>query len=217
MGTQHEIGVSVEHFPKNYKEIIYLAGRNCYGLESIENDLSEKRLDAFLYKIITNKHNSVLEHCHVSVYIKNVSRSLLAQITRHRLCSFSVKSQHFVKHDNFLYKEIETSKLKEQYHKLMDEINSFYKLAIKNGIPHYIAREVLPNSCLTNIFMTANVREWRHIIRTRITSNNTPEIRQLSKMLLINFYLEMPELFEDLRDAYLPDRPDLEEVKGVNR
>jgi len=52
------------------------------------------------------------------------------------------------------------------------------------------------------MYMTANAREWRHIIKMKIGKENTPEIRQFARTLLRNLYLCMPEIFEDLRDKY---------------
>jgi len=201
--------IKIINYPENYKDLLYLAGRNCYGLEEIKEKTTKRSIDKFIYKLINNKHESVLEHCNISIYIKDVSRSLLAQLTRHRLCAYSVKSQHFVKHNNFKYKQLETKILHGHYNKLMANINNFYDLLLKLDVPHYIAREVLPNSCLTNIFITTNVRQYRHIIKTRITFENTPEIQKLAHILLRELYMVMPELFFDLVDKYEDDRPDL--------
>jgi thymidylate synthase (FAD) len=195
--------IKIINYPKNYKNIIFLAGRNCYGLEIIKKDIKKEDKSAFLRKIIKNQHESVIEHCHISVYCRDMSRSFLAQITRHRLCSFSVKSQHYVSHKNFRYKELEDKSMDKEYHNLMEIINKFYIEAVNKGMPCYIAREALPNSCLTNIFMTANIREWRHILKIRCRTDNTPEIRKWAHHCLKLFYNIMPELFDDLVSEYV--------------
>lgn len=190
--------IEIVHFPNVYLDIIYLAGRNCFGIESLNQDVFEAEKARFVKKLIENKHYSVIEHVNISIFIKNVSRSFLAQLTRHRLAAYSVKSQHFVKHDDFRYKKLETNLMTQEYIYLMDKINEFYKEACELGVPKYVAREVLPNSALTNIFMTANVRTYRHIIKQRITSENTPEIRNFSRILLRKLKIRLPELFFDL-------------------
>ena len=188
--------------------MIYKAARNCYGVRDACGTKEEKsKLAKFLIK---KGHGSVLEHVCVSIYTKDVSRSFLAQLTRHRLVSYSVKSQHFVNHKNFRYKQLETygdawEDNKEKYEKLMKSINRVFINFVKNGIPHYIAREILPNACLTDMYITTNVREWRFIIGLRMTSNNTPEIRDWAKILLIKLYGRMPELFEDLHSKMLEE------------
>jgi len=134
-----------------------------------------------------------------------VSRSLMSQLTRHRMASYSIKSQHYVKHKNFSYKMLESPLCRERYEGLMKSINDAYMDMLIEGVPHHIAREVLPNSCLTNIFMTANVREWRHIISLRITDNNTPEIIQMASEVLRQMNDRMPECFSDLYSSHLED------------
>lgn len=193
--------IKIDNYPENYLNMIYRAGRNCYGARdacSTKQDMAR-----FTKMLIKLGHESVLEHICVSVYAKDVSRSFLAQITRHRLVSYSVKSQHYVKHFDFPYKALENWGKQQgrniiHYQQLMERINQLYKIFIEDGIPHYIAREILPNACLTDMYMTANVREWRHIINMRASKNNTPEIRGVARALLIDMYMLMPELFEDL-------------------
>ena len=207
------MNITIEYYPEKYLEMIYTAGRNCYGTRDagklIMKDLeSQQKLQKFTRMLVRRGHESVLEHICVSVYAKDMSRSFLAQITRHRLVSYSVKSQHYVKHNDFKYKNLETygeenpSYMETLYKNLMRKIDNVYQQMMDYGIPNYIAREVLPNACLTDMYMTANVREWRHIIRMRIGKENTPEIRQFARTLLRELYMLMPELFEDLRDEY---------------
>lgn len=202
--------ITIEHYPESYLAMIYTAGRNCYGTrdaaEKVKGD--EKRLQKFTAMLVNRGHESVLEHICISVYAKDVSRSFLAQLTRHRLVSYSVKSQHYVKHNDFKYKELEDygdipALTKPLFAELMVKIMVVYDSLIEYGIPNYIAREVLPNACLTDMYMTANAREWRHIIRMRIGKENTPEIREFARTLLRELYMLMPELFEDLRNDYL--------------
>lgn len=201
---------TIETYPRNYLHLIYKAGRNCYGTADKAKSASPQEKQRFAKMLIRRGHESVLEHICVSVYSWDVSRSFLAQLTRHRLVSYSVKSQHYVKHNDFRYKELEDWGKEKQmqtkliYRGLMEHINGIYKQMIKLGVPHYIAREVLPNACLTDMFITTNVREWRYIIGLRITEGNTPEIQRWAKDILVLFYEKMPELFEDLIEKHLP-------------
>lgn len=68
----------------------------------------------------------------------------------------------------------------------------------EHKIPIYVAREILPNSCLTNIIMTANFREWRHIIRLRQTIRNTPEMMDFANFAKYLFSQIIPEVFMNL-------------------
>lgn len=197
---------TIENYPKKYLGMIYKAARNCYGCRDACGTTEEK--SKLAKRLISNGHESVLEHICVSIYSRDVSRSFLAQLTRHRLVSYSVKSQHYVKHNDFKYKDLEDwGKEKQEqtrlvYQGLMERINRIYKQMIDYGMPHYIAREILPNSCLTDMYITTNVREWRYIIQLRITKNNTPEIQKWAEDILTQFHAAMPELFADLAEAY---------------
>jgi len=189
--------IEIIDYTKDYVNLLYLAGRGCYGLEYLSNEsMKEKR--EFIRKIIQNQHESVLEHAIISILINGCSRSFMAQITRHRLASFSIKSQHYVEHDNFKFKDIEfkNPQVVYAYKNLMDEINDIYINFVKAfKVPIHVAREILPNACLTNIFMTANLREWRYIIKLRQTHHNTIEMKEFAERIRIMFRNVMPEVF----------------------
>ena len=77
-----------------------IAGRLCYsdvGIEELKEQLTQEKIEDILKKIIKSGHLSVLEHASFSFGIEGVSRALLAQLTRHRIASFSVQSQRYVK------------------------------------------------------------------------------------------------------------------------
>lgn len=189
--------INIMDYTKDYVNLLYLAGRGCYGLEYLSCEtMKEKR--KFIRNIVENQHESVLEHAHISILINGCSRSFMAQITRHRLVSFSIKSQHYVEHDDFKHKLIESTnpKVKEIFDKLMFRINNDYKRMVHTfHVPIHVAREILPNACLTNIFMTANLREWRYIIKLRQTHNNTIEMKMFAERIRILFRNIMSEVF----------------------
>lgn len=188
--------IEIINYPLKYKNIIYEAGRNCYGINN--EKVEEDKLNIFIYNLIKNNHESVLEHINITILIKDIPRSLMEQLTRHRLCSFSIKSTHYVNHKDFNYENFENI-LGNHYIQLMKKINNLYKYYTEEkNIPHYIAREILPNSCLTNIFMTTNIREYRLILKQRLTKNNIPLMQELMGILLRNLYLICPECFIDI-------------------
>ena len=189
--------IKIMDYTKDYVNLLYLAGRGCYGLEYLSNEsIKEKR--NFIRKIVENQHESVLEHAHISILINECSRSFMAQITRHRHASFSIKSQHYVKHDKFKYKQIEIQKSRviAKYRNIMSLIQHYYDELIDiDNVPIHVAREILPNACLTNIFMTANFREWRYIIKLRQSHNNTYEMKEFAERIRILFRNVIPEVF----------------------
>ena len=92
----------------NPEQICSLAAKLCYAkadVDSLREKINAQDQSAFLEKIMESKHLSVLEHASFTFAIEGVSRVLLAQLTRHRIASFSVQSQRYVSlaGDNFAY------------------------------------------------------------------------------------------------------------------
>lgn len=80
----------------------------------------------------------------------------------------------------------------------MDFAVGAYKRLREKGWRPEQAREVLPNSCKTEIVMSTNVREWRHIFRLRTAKAAHPEMRRLMIPLLAEVKGLSPALFNDL-------------------
>lgn len=200
--------ISYEEEDKNLKKL-FLAARNCYNSKSFKdlNDSYNRKSAITLTKKLLNwKHMSVFEHINYTINLEGVSRSFLAQLTRHRVgLSLTVKSQHYIKHSNFEYKDLEGVNVsaKDLYEKTMKQIRLTYDLLInEHNVPHFIAREVLPNSTLCNVFMTVNLRELIHIFNLRLGKENTPEIRYVCRDILVVLKSLNPLLFNLLEDFY---------------
>ena len=146
-------------------------------------------------------HESVIEHSVFTFRVEGVSRALLAQITRHRLASFSVESQRYVNMSDMQYVTPETidndPDLRFMYADLMDQIQYFYNEAVKKGVPAEDARFVLPNACCTRLIMTMNVRELKHFFSLRCCRRAQWEIRELAEEMLRQCTMVAPELFKD--------------------
>lgn len=149
---------------------------------------------------IFSGHYSILEHWSATFAIEGVSRALLAQLTRHRIASFSVTSQRYVdmgKFDYVMPKTIDDSVLTSvSYKELMEEIRSFYHTLLSYGVPEEDARYILPNACCTNIVMTMNARELRHFFSLRCCNRAQWEIRELADKMLEECKEVAPRLFE---------------------
>ena len=168
----------------------WIAARNCYCYDNEKmKDLINKEYKKdiainLLKNIFKNGHLSIFEHATFQLFIEDVSRSLLAQFTRHRIgWSYAVQSQHFQTHKKFRYKELEqyiSDDQKQQYHQIMNSISDFYDNAINSGLPKYIAREILPNACYTRIVATTNLRALINFWQLRNGKENTPEIKLMS-------------------------------------
>lgn len=178
---------------------------------SCPNHSSQKLLS----KIIKLGHESVLEHEPITVrFITN--RAVTHELVRHRLASYSQESQRYVRYDNGLIQIIRPV----WFNAACEELNAgepnnlahdeMHWLAITNqtgyaynkllecGHSPQKARGVLTNDAKTEIVMTANIREWRHVLKLRCSSAAHPQIRALMLPLGRSLKLALPVLFSDI-------------------
>jgi len=179
------------------EKLIETIGRVAYQSFDKQTEGSEKK---FIRMLIKRGHESVLEHASATVRIKGVSRALTHQLVRHRLCSFTQKSQRWVSESDFTY--ITPNSVKGQtyviYNSLMNTIRDTYNVLVKSGIPKEDARFILPNATSTEIVITANFREWRWILRLRGARQAQWEIRKLAIKILELLKEYAPTVFGDL-------------------
>lgn len=205
---QQEMKVSLLAAPLT-PAVAVLAARGCYSGDSYEDMI--KKLDdspfddKVLMNVIDSGHLSVLEHLSFTFSIEGVSRALLAQLTRHRIASFSVESQRYVNQGNeFKYvvpPSIESLDAKEQekFHAQMRIIGRWYQEWIdvlgnkEDG--RQDARFVLPNACATKLVMTMNARELFHFFQLRCCNRAQWEIRELANQMLALCKAEFPDVF----------------------
>lgn len=149
-----------------------------------------------LLECYKNRHHSVLEHASFTFHISEVSRSLLAQLTRHRVgTAFSVRSQRYCIEDRFDYIMPETIKekgLDKEYEELMDSIKEVYGMFTECGIPAEDARYILPNACATELYLTMNLRELAHFCNERMCNRAQWEIRELAEKMAALVVSVMP-------------------------
>ncbi len=193
----------------NAEKLIESAARTCYQSFAKQGKDTEK---AFLKMLIKRGHLSVLEHAYATFRISGVSRAFTHQFVRHRLCSFSQQSQRYVDESDFNYIEPESVKNHPQAHliftKLMDEAKKAYSELQKVGIKKEDARFVLPNAVETQVVVTANFREWRHIIELRGQQDAQWEIRRMAMEVLKILKKHAPTAFVDF---------EIDEKNGVIR
>ena len=192
------------------EETVALGARLCYsraGIDDLTRRVSQKDQSEFVQKILGMGHDSVLEHASFTFGVEGVSRVLLAQLTRHRLASFSVQSQRYVSYENgFGY--IVPPKIaalgeaaQAEYRRQMEEMHAWYcawqeKLGAGEG-SNEDARFVLPGACETRLMMTMNVRELRHFFSLRMCSRAQWEIRALATEMHRRCMEVAPALFAD--------------------
>lgn len=146
-------------------------------------------------------HESILEHVSFTFEMSGVSRALLAQITRHRIASFSVQSQRYVDMGEMPVVKPQTiqedEELSEDYDLLMQAIRDFYNRAVERGIPKEDARYITPQAACTSFIVTMNARELRHFFALRCCNRAQWEIRELADQMLALCKKAAPKLFDD--------------------
>ena len=188
-----EMKVALVRHTLSPEEVVALGARLCYSKARVDDLLtrvSERDQTEFVNRIMKMGHDSVLEHASFTFGIEGVSRVLLAQITRHRLASFSVQSQRYVSYESgFGYivpPKIEAlgEEAVQEFEQQMDTLHQWYtrwqeKLGTGEG-GNEDARFVLPGACETRMMVTMNVRELRHFLSLRMCSRAQWEIRALA-------------------------------------
>ncbi len=199
------------------EETVALAARLCYSkarISDLSDRISSKDQSEFISRLMNMGHESVLEHVSFTFGVEGVSRVLLAQLTRHRIASFSVQSQRYVSYEKgfgyILPPAIEAlgPEAAEEYDRQMNQIESWYtgwqkKLGASGEKSNEDARFVLPNACETRILMTMNVRELRHFFSLRMCSRAQWEIRYMAEQMHRLCMEAAPDLFADAGPACL--------------
>lgn len=205
-----EMKVALIRHTLNPEEVVALGARLCYSktkVDDLRQRVETKDQTAFVKKVFGMGHESVLEHATFTFAVEGVSRVLLAQITRHRLASFSVQSQRYVSYDGgFGYvvpPQIEAlgEEAAEEFASQMNTIQQWYtqwqeKLGAGEG-GNEDARFVLPGACETRLMVTMNVRELRHFFSMRMCNRAQWEIRALASEMHRLCMEVAPALFED--------------------
>jgi len=208
------------------EKLVAAAAKNCYSatdVDSIMDGLTPEKTDSFLQMLTDLGHASPVEHASFTFAMEGVSRSLLAQITRHRIASFSVQSQRYVREHGFEYvipPEIEKiPAAKAAFVRAMEDDQRTYEeltaalleghvaALLTQGVPEKEAhrraekmsiedaRYVLPNACTTRIVMTTNARSLKNFFQLRCCNRAQWEICALAEEMYRLCYAAAPSLF----------------------
>ncbi len=210
-------------------KIIEEAGRTCYKSEEKITPASSRK---FVKTVIDSGHHSVIEHASIAVRIIT-DRGVTHELVRHRLASYSQESTRYCNYgkDKFgneitvilpvwFYDVKEGAMLKgvlnntgtmgrEMQYRFwksacLEAENKYFSL-LKIGQSPQEARSVLPNSLKTEIVMTANLREWRHVFSLRCSTKAHPQIRELMLDILKGFKAKISVIFDDIMPEVQPD------------
>jgi thymidylate synthase (FAD) len=171
--------------------VVASAARLCYSPDSIEevmDNFTEEKIESFVAKLESLHHESPFEHVSFTFGISGVSRALSHQLVRHRLASYSQKSQRYVNESSFDYIIPPSIEKNEEalktYTSAMLMLDAVYKNLVKENIPAEDARFVLPNACETQLIMTMNIRELWNFFKHRCCNRAQWEIRIIAHRML---------------------------------
>ena len=179
------------------------ACRTCY--RSVDK-ISEESYKNLLTNCLNRGHESVLEHEKITVRIYS-DIGTYKDLTRHRFASFSVESTRYCSYNKDKYGNeiavvnpvyIEDKEVFETWKKAIEDMEKAYMKMKELGASTDMCREILPHSTAAEYTMTANIREWKHILELRTTNHVHPAIRQVLIPLLLLFKEQMPEIFGDI-------------------
>lgn len=187
---------------------IELAGRTCYKSEDkIKKDSARK----FVAALVKSGHEAMIEHAYMTVRFI-VDRGVSHELVRHRIASFAQSSTRYCNYsqDKFgneitvikpLFLEEGTEGYKTWLQAMIATENTYFKM-LDIGYTPQEARAVLPNSLMTEVVVTASMREWRHIFKLRAagtTGKPHPQMVEVMLPLLLQCQKAMPELFGDIK------------------
>ena len=179
-------------------ELVALGARLCYAradLDALQQKVESGDQRGFVERVMQRGHLSVTEHASFTFAVEGVSRALLAQLTRHRIASFSVQSQRYVSMaDGFDYVippaiEALGEDERQEFIRQMETMHTWYchwqeKLGGAKESANEDARFVLPNAAATRLVMTMNARELMHFFSLRCCNRAQWEIRNLAWEML---------------------------------
>ena len=196
--------IEVENYnPIQIMKNIERACRTCYRSENFITEESYKKL---LKNCINRGHESVLEHEKITIRM-TCDVGVYKDLTRHRFGSFSIESTRYCNYskdkfdNNIKFIEpiyFDDGDKGQLWTDTMMEIESQYMKMATAGCTPDEMRMILPHSTAAEVTMTANIREWRHILDLRTKKMTHPAIRQLLIPLLLKFKADMPELFNSI-------------------
>lgn len=215
----------ISHTP-DPERVVASAAKLCYShsdVTEISQNLTDEKTASFVKMLSDLGHESPTEHVSFTFGIQGVSRALLAQITRHRIASYSVQSQRYVTLEDFVYITppeianipeaekifLEAMEADRKYYDKLTEIlsNAHTETLVKEGMDEKTAKKfaqkkaiedarfVLPNACETKMVVTMNVRSLNNFFRHRCCNRAQWEIREIAEEMFKLVYKVAPNLF----------------------
>lgn len=184
---------------------IEAAGRTCY---KSEDKTTAGSAEKFVKGLIKSGHHSVIEHHNVTARIVT-NRGVTHEIVRHRLAAYSQESTRYCNYGGDHVQYITpvwwnhlSMTQQAMFVGLCSMAEDAYKELLNLGWSPQQAREVLPNALKTEIVVTTNLREWRHIFKLRCSQASHPQMVALMLSGLTQMHDIIPVVFDDIAEEY---------------
>ena len=182
--------ILIAHTPEAEK-VVAMAAKICYAkdvsIKKLQKKINDNDVSAFITKLLESGHESPFEHISFTFGIEGISRACSHQLVRHRMASFSQRSQRYCFEDGFNYiepEDINENEIEDKFFRdFMRHSKEVYSKLIDKGVKPEDARMVLPNACETKIIVTMNARELLHFFKLRCCKRAQKEIREVAFMM----------------------------------
>ena len=195
------LSVELMSITPNAEQVIEMACRTCYL--SFHRYNPPASTEELIKKILRKGHHSVLEHAFATFRVKGGSRVFTHELVRHRHISPSQESQRYVQYgktkpyEYVIPPSLENSPFKERYAQLASACADLYAEMVEGKVPKEDARYILPGGTVSEIVISADFREWRHVCEVRCQPFAHWEIRTVMLEILKILKREAPIVFWD--------------------
>lgn len=186
------------------EELIDLAAQHC--LKQPDNITPGSASDNLISFLLNAEHGNPFEHVFYTFKVNGLSRSGMAQLTRHRMASYTFTSQHYQDYSDYPFIIHQDYKDHEEWDLCFEACMRCYHKLMQNGVPKEEARQVLPNAMSTGFVMTINARSLVNFLRLRLCKRNCEEIINLAWQIKHHVTSHFPLLFQKVHTMCVMDK-----------
>jgi len=199
---------TAEGMPIRPQEFLERVGRTCY---KSEDKITNASAGKFIKMLYDRGHHAMLEHCTASVKFVT-ERGVTHELCRHRICALAQESTRYCAYNKDKFGgEITVMEppglsgdTRHEWETACVVAEGSYLRMLDRGVAPQIARSVLPTCLKTEIWVTANYREFAHIFTLRCSPQAHPQIREVMLLALEKFKDVVPEMFLSLWEKHGP-------------
>lgn len=199
-----KLKVELIDYTPNPDRLVTASARLCYSPkngEDLFNNMTDEEINKLVKQLVSSGHESPLEHCTFTFAISGVSRVVTHELVRHRIASYSQRSQRYITEDNcnfILPKSIKDNEVACMYYKkALKNVQDAYKDLLSCGIAKEDARYILPNATETKIMVTMNARSLLNFFKLRTCHRAQPEMQEMANEMLRAVKKVAPVIFSN--------------------